>query len=86
MVNAFEAVTDLCRRLGFDVGDIRGRSRLREHVDRRRLVALTLRPLFSLPELGRGMGRHHTTVLALLQGGKGRVKRYSLRLDPGVGL
>jgi integrase len=40
---------------------------------RRRFIAAKMRAAgYSLPQIGRALGRHHTSVLSLLRGGKGR--------------
>lgn len=54
---------------GVTVEGLRGRCRRRDLVELRRIVARYLRSRgCSLPEIGRAIGRDHSTVLALLRG------------------
>jgi chromosomal replication initiation ATPase DnaA len=62
-------VESIAAAAGVTVERLRGRCRRRELVELRRIVARYLRSRgCTLPEIGRAIGRDHTTVLALLRG------------------
>lgn len=91
-MTAWELVDRECAARGYDVRRVRSQSRLQEHVWQRSRIAKVLRACgYSLPEIGRVLGgRHHTTVLSMLRGGKGTKrffmpKRYT-RPELGCGL
>lgn len=74
-MSAFEFVCQRSRELGFDPDDIRGRHRYRSLVRARRVIAAELQDApwdMSYPEIGRAMNRHHSTIISLLKGGKGK--------------
>lgn len=76
-----EDFRDTCRLLGYDPEEVRGPSKARAAVERRRAVCFLLRPRYSLPEIGRAVNRDHATVLYLLRGGRHR-QRVTMVLMP----
>lgn len=66
-----EAYALACRELGITPWRLWLQNRSMSIVRGRRMVAKKLRNAgYSLPEIGRAMRRHHTTVLWLLRGGR----------------
>jgi len=75
-MSATEYVSRRCQELWIDRGEVVGQKRYPRLVRARTILARELRgePFrLSLPEIGRELGgRHHTTILSLLRGGKGK--------------
>lgn len=62
-----EIVNAMCRDVGLRPEAVRGPRRLSELVRCRRAIALRLRQEgCSYPEIGRALGKHHTSILGLL--------------------
>jgi chromosomal replication initiation ATPase DnaA len=85
--------TEVIRRHAYEhevlVVDVLGTGRRRELVRARQAVALELRGSgYSLPEIGRHLGRHHTTILYLLRrgpvGAPGRPRKQDWRVGLGL--
>lgn len=63
-----DALISACDRTGLAPERILGSSRDAETVRARRLLAHDLRKMgYSYPEIGRFMGRHHTTIIHLVK-------------------
>ena len=76
-MSEFEYVALRAYELGSDPLEVRGPRKYPRLVRCRRQIAEELRAepwSMSLPEIGRALGgRHHTTILSLLRGGKRKV-------------
>lgn len=66
-----ELIRRTCKIYGVKKNDICGSDRRRSMVNIRRSAAALMRAWgFSLPEIGRALNRHHTSILWLLRGGR----------------
>jgi chromosomal replication initiation ATPase DnaA len=76
--SATDVVRDACSEWGVSVELVTGPGRAKELVRARRALALRLRDLgLSLSEIGVQLGgRHHTTVMSVLRGGKHKASNW----------
>jgi chromosomal replication initiation ATPase DnaA len=77
-----ELLRTAAEKHGTTVGAILGRSRFRKDVEARRDCALFLRSRnLSLPEIGRILGRHHTSIFHLIGLRVSRLPRYKCGVE-----
>lgn len=74
-----KVVLEICDRHGMKIDDVLGQSRKREIVAARRDIAIYLRGQgWSYSQIARYIGKaDHTTIIALVRGGKGKRNRVS---------
>lgn len=71
-----ELVKAMCKRMGYDVREVRGESRVRRYVMFRTEMAESLRLCgFSYPAIGHALNRDHSTVMWIL-GRTGRIPHW----------
>jgi len=81
-VNVTSFVNQRAMYYGYSGNAIRGRMRHREYVQVRARIAEELRDLgYSLPAIGRALGRDHSTVMNLLKGGRGQAAELERRVS-----